>query len=150
MTIKASHLTKIYKIENTSLTEKNDKVASSSQYLVSNRNQYSHLHVYSNYLTSLKSYLVNQLSIYRKKTCLKVDFHSKYKKYIHLYFIVKMYLWNSALVEYLDNWTLSYRLVNLYPNHQKIKSRETLCVFFSRGNSTHTLSEEAFIIIHLC
>ena len=42
---------------------------------------------------------------------------------IHLYqyFIVTKYLWNDALVEYIDNWTQSYSLVIIYRNHKKLE-----------------------------
>ena len=38
---------------------------------------------------------------------------------IHLYSIATKYLWNNALVEYIDNWTQSYSLVIIYRNRQK-------------------------------
>ena len=51
---------------------------------------------------------------------LKVDFRSKYKKIIHirLYFIAATYLWNNALVEYIDR-TRSYSLVIISRNCHK-------------------------------
>ena len=53
---------------------------------------------------------------------LKVDCRSKIikYKYIHLYFIATKYLWNYALVEYIDNWTRSYSLVIIYQKRPKI------------------------------
>ena len=55
--------------------------------------------------------------------CHQVTFYSDFKgglslktKYwhIHLYFIATKYLWNNALVEYIDNWNRSYSLVTIY------------------------------------
>ena len=34
--------------------------------------------------------------------------------HIHLYFIATKYLWNNAHVEYIDSYTRSYSLVNIY------------------------------------
>ena len=49
-----------------------------------------------------------------------VDFRSeKTHLHIHLYSIGPMYLWNNALVEYIDSSTWSYSLVFIYRSHQK-------------------------------
>jgi len=40
--------------------------------------------------------------------------------HIYLHFIVTKYLWNNALVEYIENWTQSYSLVIIYGIRQKI------------------------------
>ena len=51
---------------------------------------------------------------------LKMDFRSKYKKiHMYLFFIATQYLWKYALVEDIDNWTLSYILIIIYWNRQK-------------------------------
>jgi len=39
--------------------------------------------------------------------------------HIDLYFITTKYLWNNALVEYLDNWIESNSLIIIYQNRQK-------------------------------
>ena len=49
-----------------------------------------------------------QISKYDKDRLLKMDFRSKSLFYImHVHFIATKYLWNNALVEYIDNWTQS-------------------------------------------
>ena len=40
-------------------------------------------------------------------------------KNIHLYFIATKYLWNNAIVEYIDNWARSYSIVIIYQKRQK-------------------------------
>ena len=48
-----------------------------------------------------------------------VCFAQNKKIHIHLYCIATKYLWNNALVEYIDNWTCSYSLIIIYRNNSK-------------------------------
>ena len=82
-------------------------------------------HVNYNKICGLKGalYLITERSFifHRYEITLK-DVHSLKIKILHnhLYFISTEYLWNKALVEYIDIWTRSCSLVIIYRNHHKI------------------------------
>ena len=50
--------------------------------------------------------------------------------HIHLFSIATRFLWNNALVEYIDNWTRSYRLVIIYRNRPKLIFNGSVIKYF--------------------